>query len=170
MTTLTSPVIDRQRLPVPSSPREPAPRGALFSADEVGWLEVEASSRLGAAGRPLTALRPHEPTPLGKLARDPRLLDLATRLAGSARVLVAIELGRAADLRHRQLGDTTLFVELGGPVRGQPGTVHGSLDDVPSSTMTLAVGFNCSWAEARRGAPARQQLEDLWPPAAVVAG
>ena len=170
MNRLDLSVIDRRRPPAPSAPLDAGPSYNVFGADEVGWLEVEAGSRLGAAGRPLTTLRSHEPTPLARLARDPRLAELARKLGGGERRLVAIELGRAAALRHRRLGDTTLFVELGGDVHGRPGTVHVDVAGMASTTLFLAVGFNCVWAEQDRDARSEPAGEDLWPPATVVAG
>ena len=168
MSTATIPAIDRRRPAPPAAPPE-APTFALFAADEVGWLEVEAGSRLAADGRPLAPIRPHEATPLARLARDPRLATLAAELGGGLRRLVAIEIGRAGALRHRRLGDTTVFVELGGAVHGQPGLVHTRLEGIASTTLFLAAGFDCAWSQQRTGQDVPEPV-GLWPPAAVVAG
>lgn len=148
----------------------PPPRHwPLLPADEVGWLLVEASSRLRASGSSSLAIGLDEPTPLGRLAHDPRLQRLASELARTAQALAGIELARAGQLSRPPVsGSCTLFVELGGDAASRPGRVHASPATLPAAALVLALSFRpCPAAASHSCTPA---AVDLWPPAAVVAG
>ncbi|WP_159712304.1 hypothetical protein [Geminicoccus flavidas] len=166
MTILLPPAEPVARHRANLSPPRPWP---LLPADEVGWLLVEASSRLRASGSSSLAIGPDEATPLGRLAHDPRLQLLASELAGTAQALVRIELGRAGRLSSARAGGPgTLFVELGGDAASRPGRVHASLATLSADALVLAASFRSRLAAAPHScAPA---AADLWPPAAVVAG
>jgi len=167
MTILASPadpVARQHRVSLP--PPRPWP---LLPADEVGWLLVEASSRLRASGSSDLVIGLDEATPLGRLAHDPRLQLLASELAGTDQALAWIELGEAGQLSDGWLdGSATLFVELGGDAASRPGRVHASPATLPAAALVLVVSFRpCPAAAAHSCPPA---AVDLWPPAAVVAG
>ncbi|WP_222183124.1 hypothetical protein [Geminicoccus harenae] len=148
----------------------PSPRPwPLLPADEVGWLLVEASSRLRASGSSSLVIGLDEATPLGRLAHDPRLQLLASELAGTPQALTRIELGRAGQLSSAPTdGPGTLFVELGGDAASRPGRVHASPATLPTAALALVASFRpCPAAASHSCTPA---AVDLWPPAAVVAG
>jgi hypothetical protein len=148
----------------------PPPRTwPLLAADEVGWLLIEASSRLRASGSGSLAIGLDEATPLGRLAHDPRLQLLASELAGTTQALARIELARAGQLsRAWATRPCALFVELGGDAVSSPGRVHASAATLPVEALVLAASFRpCVAATFQPCTPA---AVDLWPPAAVVAG
>jgi hypothetical protein len=150
--------------------RSPSPRPwPLLPADEVGWLLVEASSRLRASGSGSLVIGLKEATPLGRLAHDPRLQLLASELAGAAQALAWIELARVGQLPGPCAGGScVLFVELGGDAASRPGRVHASAATLPADALVLATWFRpCPAAVSHPCMPA---AVDLWPPAAVVAG
>ncbi|WP_027135206.1 hypothetical protein [Geminicoccus roseus] len=169
MTMLDLPIRPSSAKAAPEPAQGPGPV-RLFPRDEVAWLAVEAAARLRAAGRPVGTVGIEENSPLASLARDPRLVDLASSLAGTRQRPAALETGRARMLRR--LGRVTLFVELGGSPGGDPGLVHARLDELAGDALVVAIGFDRAAEEA---APAGRRQpaigpEGLWPPAAVVAG
>lgn len=143
----------------------------VFSADEVGWLAVEAGSCLAASGGASRLIRFGENSPMACLARDPRLTALAAMLRGEACRPVAAEMGRARSLHEPTRDALTLFVELGGGVQALPGTVRTCRDSLASDTLVVAVSFASDGSQPAAGGALSPSLSSsLWPPAAVVAG